>query len=366
MKKVLFILFFILLGFTVALADIQSTGEGPTRDQALTAAMRHAVEQGVGAFVASNTTVVDVQVIEDKVLSHSKGYVTKYRIIKEGKTEEGFSITIDAEVDNKTLKNDIDALTILRNSNGNPRILVTYSRKSDGAKEIRNKNFIEEIYNGIVESLTDKQFRVVDKDAAEKFALQLTSTHEIDTATNKAAAFGLKYHAEYTLYYSVSGELKEGAVGRVVKLRIKAELIDNTRSQVITSKVVESSSSGQAIDNALERAARDGGRKIVNSMIEIIEKNWMDMQQNGSLYTIVIDGVDNPEDIANFTGMIEKFPLVNDAKEIESGGGKSIFETTYKGKRDQLDRDVIRAARELGWKLKLVRAEGSRSSWKKK
>ena len=91
----------------------------------------------------------------------------------------------------------------------------------------------------------------------------------------------------------------------------------------------------------------------------------MDMLQNGALYTIVIDGVHDPEQIASFTGMLEKFPLVRDAREVESGGGKTTFEATFKGKRDQLDRDVLRASRELGWTVKKVRAEGARSTWLK-
>ena len=71
------------------------------------------------------------------------------------------------------------------------------------------------------------------------------------------------------------------------------------------------------------------------------------------------------KDIGKFTSMFEKFPMVNDAKEVESGGGKTTFEATYKGKRDQLDRDVIRATKELGWKVKKIRTEGARSTWKK-
>jgi len=87
--------------------------------------------------------------------------------------------------------------------------------------------------------------------------------------------------------------------------------------------------------------------------------------QRGSLYTVVVDGVDDADLIAAFTAKLEKFAAVTSAKEIESGGGKATFEAEYKGKRDQLDRDVLRAAKELNWKLKKVRAEGARSTWKK-
>lgn len=366
MKRILLLFCgLILFNSTVALAvGVTATGEGPTKEVALSSALRQAVEQGLGSYIKSDTTVIDSALVDDKILSHSKGYVTSYKILKTTNTADGVAVTISATVDHKLLEGDIDALTILRKSAvvGNPRILVLSSTKDNN---IRNKEFHNDIYNGIVESLTDQQFRVVDKEAADRFAQQLAATHEIDLDLNKAASYGLQYQAEYTIYYSVTGVVREGAIGKSVLLNIKAQLIDNTRSQVITNKKVEQSDMGPTVEQALSKAAREGGRKIVAPIIEALQKHWMDMQQNGALYTIVIDGVDDPEQIAKFTEMFEKFPLASAAKEVESGGGKTTFEAAYKGKRDQLDRDVIRTAKELGWNMKKIRGEGARSTWKR-
>jgi len=76
--------------------------------------------------------------------------------------------------------------------------------------------------------------------------------------------------------------------------------------------------------------------------------------------------VEDAEQIARFTEMFARFPLANGTREVESGGGKTTFESTYRGKREQLDRDVLRAAAELGWQMKKVRSEGARSTWMKK
>ncbi|MGB4599875.1 MAG: hypothetical protein WBI04_07850 [Trichlorobacter sp.] len=367
-RKLLLALGLLLLGVSTAAANpVTVTGEGPSKEQALSTALRRAVEQGVGTLVQSETTVVDSALVDDKIYSHSKGYVKTYKITKEQKTDEGFVITILATVDTRVLKQDMaDVLKILQSSTvvGNPRILVAFSNKSKD-KLFKDKEFTEEIYNGIVESLTDKQFRVVDKATAERFAMQVADTHEIDVDLNKAAAYGLKYNAEYTLYYNVSGVVREGAVGKSVLLSIKTQLIDNTRSQIITSKKVEQSGMGQTVDQALEKAGREGGKKIVNPMLDVLQKEWMDMQQNGAFYTIVIDGVDDPEQIAQFTELFEKFPLASQAREVESGGGKTTLEARYKGKRDLLDRDVLRTAKELGWTMKKIRAENARSTWKR-
>ncbi|MEI6306049.1 MAG: hypothetical protein WCP33_04435 [Deltaproteobacteria bacterium] len=370
MKRILLIILaFTALSASPALAGVQeATGEGAGKEQALTEALRRAVEQGVGTFIKSSTTVVDSQLVDDKILSHSKGYVTNFKILKEGKTADGYSVTISATVDSKMLKDDIEALTILRKVVGNPRILVAFNQKGEGSQSLRNKNFVEEINSGIEEALTDRQFRVVDKSSSEQFAKQIAETHDINTELNKAAAYGLKFNAEYTLLYSVS--FKEGKItsrqdSHEVVLPVKAKLIDNTRAQVITNKNIEAAGNGLTAESALQKAGRAGGKDIVSPMLEILQKNWMDMQQNGALYTVVIDGVNDPEEIAKFTEMFEKFPLVNTAKEVESGGGKTTFEATYKGKRDQLDRDVLRATKELGWKVTRIRAEDARSTWKK-
>jgi len=370
MKRILLvILAFVTLYSSPALADIQlATGEGANREQALAKALRIAVEQGVGTFINSTTIVVDSQLVDDKILSHSKGYITKYEILKEGKSGDAYSVSIRAIVDTKVLKDDLDALTILRKVVGNPRILVAFNQKGEGSLAVKNKTFVKEINSGIEEALTDKHFRVVDKSASEQFARQLADTLDINVELNKAASYGLKFNAEYTLLFSVS--FKEGTIskrqdGFEVLLPVKAKLIDNTRAQVITNKDIEANGSGLTAESALQKAGRAGGKEIVSPVLAMLQEYWMDIQQNGALYTVVIDGVNDPEEIAKFTEMFEKFPLVNTAKEVESGGGKTTFEATYKGKRDQLDRDVLRVAKELGWKITMIRAEGARSTWQK-
>lgn len=361
------ILFYVIIFINIThAADFQqATGDGPNKEQALRAAMRNAVEKQVGVYIQSSTSVVDATVLEDKIFSHSQGYVTNYKILKEGKTGDGYFVTIQAFIDQKIMKDDINALTILRKSAGNPRILVVFNPRAEGSAAIKGKNFVEEINDGIEEALSDRQFRVVDRNTAAAFSNQLEQTHDIDTAVNKAAAFGLKYNAEYTLFYGVDGEITKRSDSFAANLRVKARLIDNTLAQVITNKTTDSPGEGRTAEQALERAGRVGGKTIVEPIIAILQRHWMDMQQNGSLYIVVLDGVDDPEEIAKFTEMFEKYPRVNTAHEVESGGGKSTFEAAYRGKRDELDRDVLRTAKILSWKLKKIRAEGGRTTWKK-
>jgi len=368
MRRALFMFFIFVSGLLVQIdacaEEITAKGAGLSREQAVQAAMRDAVEQGLGAYVKSQALSDRGLLVEDKILSHVKGYVTKFSVLAEDFKSEKYIITIRATVDGKLLKDDIDALSILRKSAGNPRLLVVY--KTDGrTSNLEGSDCISEIYGGIVEALADRQFRVVDRPAAESFSRQIADTHSIDTYLNKAAAFGLSYDAEYTLFYDISADIREGEVYSKARLRVKTRLVDNTRSQVISSKITEVEKNGRNLAVVLEKAGRECGQKAAGPLIEALQQAWMEMQQNGSLYTIVIDGLDDTEHVAGFNGKLEKFPAVSASREVESGGGKAVFEADYRGKRDQLDRDVLRAAKELGWQLQKIRAEGARSTWKK-
>jgi hypothetical protein len=370
MKKMIGVLFILVTACVLCIVPVgtagvvTATGEGTSKDDAIQSALRRAVEQGVGVLIKSSTRVEDFQVMEDKIYSHSQGYVSKYDVLSSSKKGGEYTVTVKAVVDEVVLKEDLKAIGALKTEMGNPRILVAFSNKPASKAFFDSKPFLDEIYNGIVEALTDQKFRVVDKQSAERFSQQIAHTLEI-TDVNKAAAVGLKYHAEYTLYYDVGGSIKQGEINTSVQTRIKAQLIDNTRAQVVTSKVVETVAHGQDRETAMEQAARDGGNKVVAPMLEQLRQTWEEMYQRGSLYTVIVDGVDDADLIAAFTAKLEKFAAVTSAREIETGGGKTTFEAEYKGKRDQLDRDVLRAAKELNWKLKKVRAEGARSTWKK-
>ena len=85
----------------------------------------------------------------------------------------------------------------------NERLLVIHvapsQKKNDPEQESRLN-----VYEGLVEYMTDKGYRVVDKAAAEECSLQIAATHEIDPVLNKAASFGLKFFAEYTIFFKTT------------------------------------------------------------------------------------------------------------------------------------------------------------------
>ncbi|MDD5284387.1 MAG: hypothetical protein PHD54_00895 [Desulfuromonadaceae bacterium] len=247
--------------------------------------------------------------------------------------------------------------------NINERILVIHSIPIQ--KEI-DPELIPRInaYDGIVEYLTDQGFRIVDKASAEHCSIQVAATHDIDPVINKAASFGLKYFAEYTVYFKTSSIFKDLEESKGALVRITAKVVDNTSSQVVASKVAESSSGGLTLNDATEKAGRAAGKKMAALLATAMGKFFHDSGNTGRIYTIILESSDSARDLLLILSKLENNRSVAAARERESGGGKATFEIIYKGNRDQLDRDIIKSAGELGWELTRVRSEGNRSTWK--
>jgi len=88
------------------------TGQGKTIDKARTSALRSAIEQAFGAFISSNTTILNDNLIKDEIVSISNGNISKYDILSEVILPDGsFATSITAIV-------SIGKLTSFCNSKG--------------------------------------------------------------------------------------------------------------------------------------------------------------------------------------------------------------------------------------------------------
>jgi len=98
MKKILFTFLFITTIFAQDVVSIVTSGDGSTKDQATTAALRNAIEQAYGAFISSNTKFLNDELIQDEIVSLSQGTITEYSIISSIETKNGYNVTTKSTV----------------------------------------------------------------------------------------------------------------------------------------------------------------------------------------------------------------------------------------------------------------------------
>ncbi len=91
------------------------TGKGATREEAVNDALKTAVEKAAGVFVYSLSETKNFSLVNDKIISASRGYVKDYSIVSEVMQEGVIFLTLAVSVDSEAIKtrfhNDIKAVT---------------------------------------------------------------------------------------------------------------------------------------------------------------------------------------------------------------------------------------------------------------
>jgi len=82
----------------VDIVTLTTTGEGKTKDEATTNALRSAIEQAFGAFISSKTEIMNDELISDKIVSVSNGNIKKYEIVSSQQLTNGTVVTVKSQV----------------------------------------------------------------------------------------------------------------------------------------------------------------------------------------------------------------------------------------------------------------------------
>ena len=103
MKKniIILLLFIVTAQFSNAQKDVTLTviGQGVTKEKARLNAFRNAIERTYGAFISSNTEILNDELIKDEIITVSSGNIKKFDILSEIQLPSGeYTMTIKATV----------------------------------------------------------------------------------------------------------------------------------------------------------------------------------------------------------------------------------------------------------------------------
>lgn len=107
MKKVIltFLMFVGIVSAAGAQVDdvtLVVSGEGVTKDEAITKALRSAIEQAFGVFVSANTEILNDELVKDEIATVASGNVKKYTelgaiTMSNGNTEVSLQVTVSVK-----------------------------------------------------------------------------------------------------------------------------------------------------------------------------------------------------------------------------------------------------------------------------
>ncbi len=331
-----------VLGTGAILANDQAAA----RDKALDDAMRKAVQQALGTHIKSETLVENFQMVEDRILAWSSGYVTKYDILREGRGQyDTYEVQMRALVNLSDLKNDDQALAELLQKE-NPRVMVMIAEQNIGDTD-RLRYFEVDMTaaeTAVIEQFRVKGFEVVDPGQAKNNQDRDAILSAIEGDARKAAAIAAAQHAELIVTGKAAAKVATG-----VNLGGMKSCQANITARVVRAgdaRIVATASEHAAyphIDEltggtmAIEKASKKAGETLITKVVEEAQKSFY----NENSVTVRVQGYQNYAELQKFSGVLKSYIRgIKNVYERGSAAGYATLDVKIIGNAQQLAREL--------------------------
>lgn len=355
------VLLFLCVGSAQPVLTVTGTGYGLTKEAATEQAKRDAVENGLGAYISSET-VVTATSLSDNIYSKAQGFVKTFTVDSERQGPDGnWEITISAQVTQilDEVMRDEAALQTLLSSMNRPRIIFL----------IREENLIDNTPTDFAETkllsmFYEKGFDVVDRQLVA--SLKGGQDYSAAMAGNVSAA--ARIASQLGAEVIVIGTAKISSGGKVYNMvsgqaDINARIVKTDTGEILAvvpqarGKKPHISATTAGI-NAINAAAEALGKDIIRQLIE----KWSTQQANFIKVYVTLSNAD----FMSYS-MFESFLKAQTVSGIRNAYAKTFadgvaeYEVEFEGKAMDLAMGLSRTAPE-GFNFKVTGITGNRIS----
>jgi len=333
----------------VGVGTILANDLGAARDQAIEDAMRKAVQQALGTYVKSETLVENFQLVDDRILAWSAGYVKKYDILTEGKAPmDSYEVKMRATVNLSELRNDDGALAALLERE-NPRVMVMIAEQNIGET---NRFYYFEVdltaaETAIIDVFRNKGFEVVDQAQAKENQQRDVILSALEGNSKAAAAIAAAQHAELIVTGKAVAKVATGVKiletsgMKSCQANITARLISADDAKIIATA---SANAPQAhIDEvtggtlAIQKAAKKCADELVAKITAATQQKFY----NQTTVNLRVQGYQDYRELQKFAEILKYYMR----------GVKSVFQRSTAGGYANLDVKIIGSAQQLAREL---------------
>jgi len=339
------------------------------KKEALKNAINNAVETAVGVQVKGDTLVQNYQLIHDRIVLKSDGYVKKWEVLKEREDGDSYLIEIKAwvgkgELNKDLFLNGID-VEMVYDWIGKPRLMILVPDYVDEKESLTTfaQAEIESLFKakGITVLSGEQLKNIQQRDIALAF-----------NDTKKAVALGNRFGAEIVIVgkciSQFSREIEIGGFKQVFYTSmLQAKAYRTSNAEILMSKVY-TESPGETDTSAMGRfdASIKSIQNIIRSnskdIVYQIVKNWFEGMTKAKIYQVVISNVKS-DDITAIERFISTIPEVGNVFRRGFNQGVAEIEIEFGGIQSRLV-DALENNRDLH--LNLVGEELFRLSFEKK
>jgi len=330
-------------------AVVQNGDESAAKEEAIVAAFRKAVEEGIGTIVASNTLIENYQVISDKIFTKARGYVKNYKILNGYVVGGRYKVEMSVEVSEQNIQDDLIALNILQQAKDNPRIMIIISEEHLGRRVPVPTSEIQ-----MIKRFIEKDFKVVDQEQSKKIRESDQMKAILQGDVSAAAQIGMEYGAEVIIVGQAFSESAADIYSmKSCRATIAVRVIRCDTADILAAD--EANGSGADIADAVagKKALSAAAGKLSETIIGQIVKKWSAEVIGGESVQLTVNGISFSQ-----LKVLKKY-LLNKAriKEVhqrsfQAGSAKLDLDT--KNNAQSLADKLSEASSELGFDLEIV------------
>ena len=271
--------------------SVTGEGMGMTRDAALLAAKRDAVEKGVGVVIASETMVQDFMVKKDQILSKANGFVKTYTEQSASQGPDGlWTVSISAVVTDildEVVKDQL-ALDLLLSWVRHPRFMIMIDEQN-----------IDEAGTIVAETeigrrMGAKGFSIVSASQSEALQQRNINLASIQGDPVQAAGVAAEFGAEYIIVGNASSKaVTHPMLGTRLsgQANISAQVIRADNAEIIAQETFHGKATHIDAQTAGVDALKNAAKNLSDYLLAETVKRWSLEQSNARLLTLRISNV---------------------------------------------------------------------------
>ena len=321
------LIFVLCFVFTTAAFAEMITAEGVAaitgnvtiaREKAIDDALRRAVEQAVGTMISSDTMTNNFQVVHDKILAQTSGYVKSYQILKEEQVGQEFRVTVMADVGRENLQGSLEALGLLQVLKEKPKVMVIIEEKVGGLFGTTAWENVGQAESTIMERLMAAGFNVVDPATVRANIPRDKALRLLEGDPKSAATAGLQYGAQVVItgraFSKNAGGKLLGTQMQSIQATLQARVVRADDGRVISSRSEQGTKAHIDEMQGGALAIKEASEKLSETVINDILSSWKkEVYGRSQEITLVISGLVSYRHLA----AVKKF-LENDLQGVKA------------------------------------------------
>jgi hypothetical protein len=282
-------------------------------EDAVNDAFRNAVEQVMGVHVASHSLVENFQLIEDRIYTRTRGYVSAFEVLDTADEGDLIRVRVRVTVKEADLVSDLEAIGLLLERMNYPRLLVLIDEQvfvDEGGEERAPTTLdVATTTTALMEAMQPKGFRFVEPSTVANNTQANVAASALSGDASEAVTLGRAYQADVIILGRTVS--RRGALGRYQpQSMVSMQVVANLRVlRADTGEIIaRADETGAHVGNSPLDAAYGAIRRVMDSLSTRIEEQilekWSADVTSGTVVELVIVNEASFMDVQKFISLL--------------------------------------------------------------